>query len=180
MKNTITAAIALVAAVAAHASDISPDTFANPPRRYAPYVWWHWMNGNVTKEGITGDLEALADNGIAGAMMVPPKSGVATTNTAEYGKGMWVDPVLGSDTANDGSEAAPYRTIQKALKSPSMTWVISLLIFAKAHMSKTLAKLAPLNLSASLVPTGVAMRRGKCLPASTVSLLLPKPNSMNI
>ena len=88
MKNTITVAIALVAAVAAHASDISPDTFANPPRRYAPYVWWHWMNGNVTKEGITGDLEALADNGIAGAMMFDascdiPK-GPITFGTREY------------------------------------------------------------------------------------------------
>ena len=58
-------------------------------------------------------LQVGYDNSLV--MMVPPKSGVATTNTAEYAKGMWVDPVLGSDTANDGSETAPYRTIQKAL-----------------------------------------------------------------
>lgn len=26
----------------------------------APRTWWHWMNGNVSKEGITADLEAMA------------------------------------------------------------------------------------------------------------------------
>ena len=41
--------------------------FSNPPAEARPYVWWHWMNGNVTREGITADLEALADAGIGGA-----------------------------------------------------------------------------------------------------------------
>ncbi len=41
--------------------------FSNPPAEARPYVWWHWMNGNVTRKGITADLEALADAGIGGA-----------------------------------------------------------------------------------------------------------------
>lgn len=69
-------------------------------------------------------LQVGYDNSLV--MMVPPKSGVATTNTAEYGKGMWVDPVLGSDTANDGSEAAPYRTIQKALNEGKRNTIVFL------------------------------------------------------
>jgi hypothetical protein len=31
-----------------------------------PHTWWHWMNGNVTKAGITLDLEAMARVGIGG------------------------------------------------------------------------------------------------------------------
>ena len=26
--------------------------FVEPPPAARPRVWWHWMNGNVTKEGI--------------------------------------------------------------------------------------------------------------------------------
>jgi hypothetical protein len=40
--------------------------FQNPPASAKPHTWWHWMNGNVTKEGITLDLEAMARVGIGG------------------------------------------------------------------------------------------------------------------
>ena len=40
--------------------------FQNPPQSYGAYTWWHWMNGNVTKEGITKDLEAMAAAGLGG------------------------------------------------------------------------------------------------------------------
>ena len=40
--------------------------FLNPPVEARPYVWWHWMNGNVTRDGITRDLEAFAEAGIGG------------------------------------------------------------------------------------------------------------------
>lgn len=30
--------------------------FKNPPSSAQPRVWWHWMNGNVSKEGIKSDL----------------------------------------------------------------------------------------------------------------------------
>lgn len=38
--------------------------FRQPPAVAKPQVWWHWMNGNVTREGITADLEAMAEAGI--------------------------------------------------------------------------------------------------------------------
>lgn len=41
--------------------------FNNPPPQARPYVWWHWMNGNITRHGITADLEAMAKSGIGGA-----------------------------------------------------------------------------------------------------------------
>lgn len=38
----------------------------NPPQSARPRVWWHWMNGNITKEGIQKDLEWMERSGIAG------------------------------------------------------------------------------------------------------------------
>jgi hypothetical protein len=40
--------------------------FKNPPSSARPRVWWHWMNGNITKEGIKLDLEWMHRTGIAG------------------------------------------------------------------------------------------------------------------
>ena len=40
--------------------------FQNPPNGARPRVWWHWMNGNITKEGITADLEWMHRAGIGG------------------------------------------------------------------------------------------------------------------
>lgn len=44
--------------------------FLNPPKEAKPWVMWFWMNGNVTKEGITADLEAMQKAGIGGTMMM--------------------------------------------------------------------------------------------------------------
>jgi hypothetical protein len=40
--------------------------FEDPPSAARPRVWWHWMNGNITKEGIKLDLEWMHRVGIAG------------------------------------------------------------------------------------------------------------------
>src|SRR5438309_8597085 len=40
--------------------------FLNPPDSAKPRVWWHWMNGNITKEGIKLDLEWMRRVGIGG------------------------------------------------------------------------------------------------------------------
>jgi hypothetical protein len=40
--------------------------FKNPPDSAKPRVWWHWMNGNITKEGIRLDLEWMKRVGIGG------------------------------------------------------------------------------------------------------------------
>jgi hypothetical protein len=40
--------------------------FQNPPDSAKPRVWWHWMSGNITKEGIKADLEWMKRSGIAG------------------------------------------------------------------------------------------------------------------
>ena len=51
--------------------------FVSPSNASKPRVWWHWMNGNITKEGIRKDLEWMHRSGIGGfqnfdaAMMTP-------------------------------------------------------------------------------------------------------------
>jgi len=40
--------------------------FKNPPDWAKPHTWWHWVDGNVSKEGITKDLEAWKKVGIGG------------------------------------------------------------------------------------------------------------------
>lgn len=43
--------------------------FRTPPGSARPHTWWHWVNGNVTREGITADLEAMKRVGIGGAQI---------------------------------------------------------------------------------------------------------------
>ena len=40
--------------------------FIAPPDSAKPRVWWHWMNGNITEEGIRADLEWMHRAGIGG------------------------------------------------------------------------------------------------------------------
>ena len=40
--------------------------FENPPQEAKPVMIWQWMDGWVSKEGITHDLEAYAEAGLAG------------------------------------------------------------------------------------------------------------------
>ncbi|MFT4031496.1 MAG: glycosyl hydrolase [Siphonobacter sp.] len=44
--------------------------FKNPSSRYGIRCWWWWLNGNVTKEAITHDLEEMKAKGFSGACIV--------------------------------------------------------------------------------------------------------------
>ena len=48
------------------AGDTLKSGFENPPESARPRVWWHWMNGNITKEGIKLDLEWMHQAGLGG------------------------------------------------------------------------------------------------------------------
>lgn len=41
---------------AAPAASTLDQQFQDPPMEARPRVWWHWMNGNITKDGIAKDL----------------------------------------------------------------------------------------------------------------------------
>ena len=58
--------VALSMAQAATGQNTLYDRFAEPPQEARPRVWWHWMDGNVSMEGITKDIEWMDRVGIGG------------------------------------------------------------------------------------------------------------------
>ena len=45
------------------------ENFKSPPTNYGVNCWWWWLNGNVTREAITKDLEAMKSRNFHGAMI---------------------------------------------------------------------------------------------------------------
>src|SRR5258708_39761325 len=64
--------------------------FASPPASARPWVYWFWNNGNVTRAGITADLEAMRRAGIGGVIIMDvverfaPPPGTADFMNAEW------------------------------------------------------------------------------------------------
>lgn len=56
----------------AHVAGAAPSWeqgFANPPDSSKPWCYWYWISDNISKEGITRDLEAMARVGIGEALI---------------------------------------------------------------------------------------------------------------
>ncbi|MGC8834337.1 MAG: glycosyl hydrolase, partial [Armatimonadota bacterium] len=70
------AVLALCGAIWASSDDKLDRGFRNPPPSARPHTWWHWINGNITKEGITADLEAMKRVGIGGAQIFNVEVGI--------------------------------------------------------------------------------------------------------
>jgi hypothetical protein len=51
------------------ADDLSSQ-FVEPPASARPWVYWFWVNNNVTRKGITADLEAMQRVGIGGVLIM--------------------------------------------------------------------------------------------------------------
>ncbi|MEX0321690.1 MAG: glycosyl hydrolase [Puniceicoccaceae bacterium] len=63
--------------------------FLNPPDSAKPLTWWHWLNGSVTEEGITADLESMKRIGLGGAIMFN-SSGNIPQGTARFMGPEWL------------------------------------------------------------------------------------------
>lgn len=74
MKNIFLALSAVFLLSCASSVDsggvLSDSEFKNPSQEYRPWVYWYWMNGNVTKEGALADIDAMAEVGIGGAKLM--------------------------------------------------------------------------------------------------------------
>src|SRR6266567_3963916 len=71
LKKLLTASFAFFifgsgAAWGQASADSLTSGFQTPPNGARPRVWWHWMNGNISKEGITADLEWMHRAGLGG------------------------------------------------------------------------------------------------------------------
>lgn len=51
---------------ASEPADSLKSGFQNPPDAARPRVWWHWMNGNITWDGVQKDMDWMKRIGIAG------------------------------------------------------------------------------------------------------------------
>jgi hypothetical protein len=49
--------------------------FVQPPDAARPWVYWFWLNGNITREGVTADLEAMKRVGIGGVLIMEVDQG---------------------------------------------------------------------------------------------------------
>jgi hypothetical protein len=59
----------LLSPLSSRAAESLEKSFLTPPASSRALTWWHWMNGNVTKPGITRDLEAMKTAGVQGAIL---------------------------------------------------------------------------------------------------------------
>jgi len=76
-------------------TDKSKLEFKTPPSSAMPRAWWHWTNSNITKEGITKDLEWMKRIGIAGMHIADVSSGGGQTVATKivFGTPEWYDAV---------------------------------------------------------------------------------------
>lgn len=58
-----------------HANDLERD-FNAPPDAARPWVYWYFMDGHITREGLLADLEAMKKQGIGGALFLTINIGV--------------------------------------------------------------------------------------------------------
>ncbi|MEW6746944.1 MAG: glycosyl hydrolase [Planctomycetota bacterium] len=72
--------LTLIAMLAAPLSAASADElergFKDPPDSARPWVYWFWMDGNLSREGITADLEAMQRAGIGGVIIMEVDVGI--------------------------------------------------------------------------------------------------------
>lgn len=79
--------------------------FREPDNCYGPYVWWHWLGSNFSKDGITKDLEAMKKSGIGGATIFNITSAVQETH-APIENNPWPEKTYRSDAYWDAIKHA--------------------------------------------------------------------------
>lgn len=83
MKKILTLAMACLALAgwilvgkSMGAPDDLAEGFLRPPDSTRPWVYWMWMDGNLSREGITADLEAMRKAGLGGVVICEVSVGV--------------------------------------------------------------------------------------------------------
>ena len=136
MKNIVfIIALCACACVSAFASDMTLESgFKQPADAYKPWTWWHWMNGHVTSESITRDLEEMKRSGLGGFGLWNTHEGIPK-GPVKYGSSEWWDLVehtmdeaerLGLamemfNCAGWSATAAPFVTPDKAMQEVAWT-----------------------------------------------------------
>ena len=81
--------------------------FASPPGAARPWVYWFWLDGNINREGITADLEAMKRAGIGGVLIMEVDQGTPA-GPVPFGSPAWRElftlRLLRGPAAGAGSE----------------------------------------------------------------------------
>jgi hypothetical protein len=80
MRNVLRGSLCAIVAMSASvdASELANNiesSFVQPPDSARPWVYWFWLNGNITREGISADLEAMKRAGIGGVLIMEVDQG---------------------------------------------------------------------------------------------------------
>jgi len=82
-------ALCTCACLSASASDVPLESgFKQPADEYKPWTWWHWMNGHVTRDSITRDLEEMTRSGLGGFGLWNTHEGIPK-GPVKYGSPEW-------------------------------------------------------------------------------------------
>jgi alpha-L-rhamnosidase len=76
-QNLFSAIAGILVAIGTNVSAGDLDQgFVYPPASAKPWVYWYFMDGNLTREGMTADLEAMKKAGIGGAIFLEVDIGI--------------------------------------------------------------------------------------------------------
>src|SRR5690606_35082144 len=88
--NRFASLLLLALASACHNdADTLVEGFREPPDEMRPWVYWYWIDENISKEGITKDLEAMARVGIGQALIGHISPGAVRGNTRILSREWW-------------------------------------------------------------------------------------------
>lgn len=91
-KNVLIWMLAALSA-SCSSSGLDKESFANPPQCARPSTYWEWMNGNISKKGITEDLEYMKNANYGGAMIFEAGVGIPKGNV-DYNSSEWKDMIV--------------------------------------------------------------------------------------
>ena len=93
MRNTYYSAALLIWSVvlSVASADTLSTTFQQPSEATKPWCYWYWLDGDISKEGITKDLENMAEVGIARAMIGNVTLSKGTKNPVNMLSPEWVE-----------------------------------------------------------------------------------------
>jgi hypothetical protein len=74
-KQVLMVALCCLLGVRLAADDELALNFVRPPDKARPWVYWFWLNSNISSNGITADLEAMKRAGIGGVLIMEVDQG---------------------------------------------------------------------------------------------------------
>ena len=87
-------------------TSLSEAEFMSPSNQYKPQLWLHWINGHISMEAITKDLESFKESGFGGFTLFNSSEGMPAAGPVGYMSDTWFDMLkhTGRESARLGLE----------------------------------------------------------------------------